>query len=159
MGLLPNPHNKILKLSADGTEAALSNALSLEGERYGKTPDLIAVLHCLLEHDTAGDPMTGLRWSRRTTSTIAEELAKLGIAVSPNSVARLLYDMDYSLRVNHKQNLDQFEPPQKSAVRVSRRAEPPLPASSSAHRQRGQQLGTVPTVPDYAQFFVLRVLL
>jgi len=47
--------------------------------------------------------MTGLRWSRRTTSTIAEELAKLGIAVSPNTVARLLHDMGYSLRVNHKQ--------------------------------------------------------
>jgi len=47
--------------------------------------------------------MTGLRWSRRTTSTIAEELAKLGIAVSPNTVARLLHDMGYSLRVNQKQ--------------------------------------------------------
>src|SRR5260370_39850843 len=68
-----------------------------------KTPDLIAVLHCLLAHDTAGDPMTGLRWSRRTTTTIAEELAKLGIAVSPNTVARLLHHMGYSLRVNQKQ--------------------------------------------------------
>jgi hypothetical protein len=47
--------------------------------------------------------MTGLRWSRRTTTTIAEELAKLGIAVSSNTVARLLHDMGYSLRVNHKQ--------------------------------------------------------
>ena len=47
--------------------------------------------------------MTGLRWARRTTTTIAEELAKLGIAVSPNTVARLLHDMGYSLRVNQKQ--------------------------------------------------------
>jgi Rhodopirellula transposase DDE domain len=47
--------------------------------------------------------MTGLRWSRRTTTTIAGELAKLGIAVSPNTVARLLHDMGYSLRVNQKQ--------------------------------------------------------
>ena len=47
--------------------------------------------------------MTGLRWSRRTTTTIAEELAKLGIAVSPNTVARLLHHMGYSLRVNQKQ--------------------------------------------------------
>jgi len=43
--------------------------------------------------------MTGLRWSRRTTTTIAEELARLGIAVSPNTVARLLHNMGYSLRV------------------------------------------------------------
>lgn len=47
--------------------------------------------------------MTGLRWSRRTTTTIAEELVKLGIAVSPNTVARLLHNLDYSLRVNQKQ--------------------------------------------------------
>ena len=47
--------------------------------------------------------MTGLRWSRRTTTTIAEELAKLGIAISPNTVARLLHTLGYSLRVNQKQ--------------------------------------------------------
>jgi Rhodopirellula transposase DDE domain len=47
--------------------------------------------------------MTGLRWSRRTTTTIAEELGKLGISISPNTVARLLHQMGYSLRVNHKQ--------------------------------------------------------
>jgi hypothetical protein len=47
--------------------------------------------------------MTGLRWSRRTTATIAEELGELGIAVSPNTVARLLHQLNYSLRVNHKQ--------------------------------------------------------
>src|SRR6266851_4420445 len=43
------------------------------------------------------------RRSRRTTTTTAEELAKLGIAVSPNTVARLLHTMGYSLRVNQKQ--------------------------------------------------------
>jgi hypothetical protein len=71
--------------------------------RRKKTPDIIAVLHCLLEPDTAGDPITGLRWSRRTTTTIAQELARLDIAVSPNTVARLLHDLGYSLRVNQKQ--------------------------------------------------------
>ena len=58
--------------------------------RREKKPDPTAVLHGLLEHDTAGDPMTGLRWSRRTTTTIAEELAKLGIAVSPNVAGEML---------------------------------------------------------------------
>jgi len=54
--------------------------------------------------------VTGLRWSRRTTTTIAEELAKLGIAVSPNTVARLLHAMGYSLRVNQKQISTSFSP-------------------------------------------------
>jgi hypothetical protein len=44
-----------------------------------------------------------LRWSRRTTTTIAAELAKLGISASANTVARLLHQMGYSLRVNQKQ--------------------------------------------------------
>jgi len=47
--------------------------------------------------------MTGLRWSRRTTTRISEELCVLGIPVCPNTVARLLDQMGYSLRVNHKQ--------------------------------------------------------
>ena len=46
--------------------------------------------------------MTGLRWTRRTTATIAEVLVAHGFAISPNTVARLLYDLDYSLRVNRK---------------------------------------------------------
>jgi len=60
------------------------------------------ILHRLLEHDTAGDPMTGLRWSRRSTTRIAEQLLAIGIAVSPQTVARLLHQMRYSLRVNRK---------------------------------------------------------
>ena len=46
--------------------------------------------------------MTGLRWSRRTTEKIAEALVHEGILVSPNTVARLLHDMNYSLHVNRK---------------------------------------------------------
>ena len=53
-------------------------------------------------HETAGDPMTGLKWTRRTTRKIAEQLRSLGIRVSHNTVGRLLKEMHFSLRVNHK---------------------------------------------------------
>jgi hypothetical protein len=56
-----------------------------------------------MQHDTAGDPITGIKWSRRTTRKIAEQLATLGIAVSKNTVGRLLKQMNYKLRVNRKQ--------------------------------------------------------
>jgi hypothetical protein len=56
-----------------------------------------------MQHDTAGDPITGLKWTRRTTARIAAELHRLGIAVSDRTVAKLLKQMDFSLRVNHKQ--------------------------------------------------------
>ncbi len=57
----------------------------------------------LLKHDTAGDPMTELKWTHRTTARVADELRGVGIDVGPRTVARLLGEMGYSLRVNHKQ--------------------------------------------------------
>jgi len=56
-----------------------------------------------MRHDTAGDPISGGKWSRRTTRKIAAELTALGIAVSKNTVGRLLKKMDFKLRVNRKQ--------------------------------------------------------
>jgi len=56
-----------------------------------------------MRHDTAGDPITGVKWSRRTTRNIAEQLTALGIDVSKNTVGRLLKKMDFKLRVNRKQ--------------------------------------------------------
>ena len=46
--------------------------------------------------------MTDLRWTRKTTEKIANELYLLGISVSARTVSRLLKQMDFSLRVNHK---------------------------------------------------------
>ena len=55
-----------------------------------------------MEHDTAGDPMTGLKWTRKTTQKLADELACHGILVSAKTVGRLLRGMGFSLRVNRK---------------------------------------------------------
>jgi hypothetical protein len=55
-----------------------------------------------MKHDVAGDPVTGVKWTRRTTSKIATELRSMGIDVGARTVARLLRGLGYSLRVNHK---------------------------------------------------------
>jgi len=55
-----------------------------------------------MEYETAGDPITGLKWTRKTTKKIACELKELGIEVCPNTVGKLLKKLDYSLRVNRK---------------------------------------------------------
>jgi len=57
----------------------------------------------LMKHETAGDPISGLKWTRKTREKVCSELRQLGILVSPNTVGRLLRLMGYSLRVNHKQ--------------------------------------------------------
>jgi hypothetical protein len=56
----------------------------------------------LLAYETAGDPISGLKWTRKTTQAVADELTSVGIQVSANTVAKLLKKMGYSLRVNHK---------------------------------------------------------
>ena len=55
-----------------------------------------------MHHETAGDPISGLKWTKRATRKIAEELATLNIHVSHATVARLLRYMGFSLRANEK---------------------------------------------------------
>lgn len=64
---------------------------------------MIAAIEQLLVDDTAGDPMSTLKWTRRTTGKIAQELGRVGITVSRRTVGRLLHELHYSLRVNRKQ--------------------------------------------------------
>jgi hypothetical protein len=55
-----------------------------------------------MEHETAGDPVSGCKWTRKTTGKIAQQLRRVGIRVSANTVGRLLKQMNYSLRLNLK---------------------------------------------------------
>lgn len=55
-----------------------------------------------MEYDTAGDLVTGCKWTRKTTLKIAQQLKRAGIGVSANTASKLLKKMDYSLRVNLK---------------------------------------------------------
>src|SRR5687767_2346227 len=41
------------------------------GARGKKTPEIVDAIEILLEHDTAGDPITGLKWTRKTTEKSA----------------------------------------------------------------------------------------
>src|SRR5260370_39560669 len=41
-----------------------------------KTPGIIDAIGILLEHDTAGDPIPGLKWTRKTTENDADLLQR-----------------------------------------------------------------------------------
>jgi Rhodopirellula transposase DDE domain len=56
----------------------------------------------IVEETTAGDPMSPLKWTSKSTRTIAEELARDGHAVSNVTVARCLAGMGYTLQANVK---------------------------------------------------------
>jgi hypothetical protein len=65
-------------------------------------PELIESLARLVEPMTRGDPMSPLRWTCKSTSNLAEELARQGHGVSPRTVGRLLSADGYSLQSNRK---------------------------------------------------------
>jgi hypothetical protein len=69
-------------------------------------PGLEAALEQIMEENTAGDPMSLLRWTNKSTVRIADELTRLGHSVSDETVRRRLAEMGYSLQANVK-NLEE----------------------------------------------------
>ena len=65
-------------------------------------PELLGQLKGIVEETTAGDPMSALKWTSKSTRTIAGELTRLGHAVSSVTVGRCLEDMGYTLQTNVK---------------------------------------------------------
>jgi len=55
-----------------------------------------------LQNTTAGDPITGLKWTRKTSRKIAKELNRKGFQVEHSSIPRLVCLLGYTLRVNRK---------------------------------------------------------
>jgi hypothetical protein len=60
------------------------------------------VLARLVEANTAGDPMSYLLWTNKSTRALAAELTRHGLPVSHVTVAQCLREMDYSLQANVK---------------------------------------------------------
>ena len=65
-------------------------------------PQLKRVLARLVEANTAGDPMSYLLWTNKSTRTLADELGRQGYTVSHVTVARCLRELGYSLQANVK---------------------------------------------------------
>jgi Rhodopirellula transposase DDE domain len=65
-------------------------------------PGVVDALRALVDPDSRGDPESPLRWTTKSTTKIADELAKAGHPVSPDTAGRLLKDDGYSLQSNAK---------------------------------------------------------
>lgn len=65
-------------------------------------PGFQGALETILDETTAGDPMSYLRWTSKSTDRIAEELKRQGHPVSQRTVHRKLSNLDYSLQANVK---------------------------------------------------------
>ncbi len=65
-------------------------------------PTLQRQLQRILHETTADDPMSPLKWTNKSTHTIAEELSRRGHQISSGTVGRCLHDLGYSLQANVK---------------------------------------------------------
>jgi hypothetical protein len=65
-------------------------------------PQLLDTLEALIDPDTRGDPQSPLRWTCKSTRTLAHALTRRHHPVNHTTVAHLLHDLDYSLQSNRK---------------------------------------------------------
>ena len=65
-------------------------------------PGLVEALEDLMEPHTAGNPMSFIRWSTRSTRNLQEDLEGMGFKVSHKTIAKLLSEIGYSLQQNKK---------------------------------------------------------
>ena len=65
-------------------------------------PEVKKLIVGIVQETTAGDPMSLLRWTSKSTRTIAEELARRGHGIDAVTVGRCLSELGYSLQANVK---------------------------------------------------------
>jgi transposase len=96
--------NGIKELNDPGALPATQQRRSGGGRklRESEQPKLVEMLENLVDSGTRGDPMSPLRWTCKSTRTLAEELSRQGFSVSANTVGRLLRECGYSLQANRK---------------------------------------------------------
>ncbi len=70
--------------------------------REKEQPQLLSALEALVEPTERGDPMSPLRWTCKSTRTLAEELGLEGFVASSTKVGTLLKSQGYSLQANRK---------------------------------------------------------
>ena len=67
-----------------------------------KIPDIKQRIEDLIEPDVIGDPESPLRWTTKSVRNISDFLLKEGCEVSHQTVASILYELEFSLQGNRK---------------------------------------------------------
>jgi transposase len=101
-------------------------------------PGLLVALDDLVEPESRGDPMCPLRWTTKSTRTLADELRRQGYVVSHVTVAELLHQMGYSLQAPAKENEGATHPDRDAQFRH-------LNAQVEAHLAAGEPVVSVDT--------------
>src|SRR6058998_3262743 len=85
-------------------------------------PRLAVALERLIDPDTRGDPETPLRWTCKSTRTLAAQLTRQRHPISHMKVAQLLHVQGYSLQGNRKMEEGDDHPDRDAQFRHINRA-------------------------------------
>jgi len=67
-----------------------------------KNPTVQKHIENILDENTAGDPMSKLKWTNKSTYVIAKELISKGEQISEDTVQRIIRSLGYTLQANVK---------------------------------------------------------
>ena len=101
-------------------------------------PGLVPALMRLIEPEERGDPMSPLRWTTKSTRTLAAELTRQGHPVSADTVADLLHEQGFSLQANAKTLEGKQSPDRDAQFRY-------LNEQVRAHQDAGEPVVSVDT--------------
>jgi hypothetical protein len=101
-------------------------------------PELVQALEKLVDPLTRGDPQSPLRWTCKSTRTLARELTAQGHGVSESTVRRLLHAAGYSLQGNCKTREGSSHPDRNAQFEH-------INAVVEAFQERGQPVISVDT--------------
>ena len=102
-------------------------------------PQLLPALDGLVEPTSRGDPESPLRWTIKSSRTLAEELTRQAHPVSYGTVATLLDQAGYSLQGNRKTREGSLASRPKRPVRVPERRGGEVPETRPAGHLGGHQ--------------------
>lgn len=114
--------------------------------REVEEPGILPALDALVEPESRGDPMSPLRWTCKSTRSLAAELKRQGFTVSSVKVGELLKRQGYSLQANRKTLEGKQHPDRDSQFRFiskrvraqSRRGEPAISVDTKKKETLGK---------------------
>lgn len=101
-----NTIRKGIKEINSGTNMKKGSRLRKEGagrkKIAEKNPEVKKDIENILEENTAGDPMSHLKWTNKSTYAITTELNSKGQTISEDTVGRIIKELGYTLQLNVK---------------------------------------------------------
>ncbi len=79
-----------------------------------KDATILSALEEMLNHETAGDPMSDQKWIRSSLRELRRQLEEMGHEISPGTVSRLLKGMGFSMKANKRRQVHTNNPDRDS---------------------------------------------